>query len=123
VSCILLGYTFAVMQFAQYGLPGKRTNEPSASAGYRNGNVPGAENEAARPKLILKEMELAKATSRFMNQFKLICLTMISRFKRIWLLPQTLRSALQQRREQVLRDVSETERLDRIRNPSKYLGR
>jgi hypothetical protein len=43
--------------------------------------------------------------------------------KQIWLLPQTVSLALQQKRRQFARQQFETERLDRIRNPSKYLGK
>jgi hypothetical protein len=43
--------------------------------------------------------------------------------KQAWLLPKTIALALQQRRRQVARHQFEIERLDRIRNPSKYAGR
>jgi hypothetical protein len=39
------------------------------------------------------------------------------------LLPQTIVNATKQRRRQVVLDECEAERLDRIRNPSKYLGK
>lgn len=58
-----------------------------------------------------------------MNTFKLICLTIVGLAKQVWLLPQALLHALQQRRRQVVQHQCETERLDRIRNPSKYRGR
>ena len=54
---------------------------------------------------------------------KLICLTIVELVKQAWLLPQTVSLALQQRRRQLARHQFETERLDRIRNPSKYAGR
>ena len=54
---------------------------------------------------------------------KLICLTIVGLAKQAWLLPQTISLALQQRRRQLARHQFETERLDRIRNPSKYAGR
>ena len=38
-------------------------------------------------------------------------------------LPQSFASAVKQRRRQVAWNEQETERLDRIRNPSKYLGK
>jgi hypothetical protein len=43
--------------------------------------------------------------------------------KQAWLLPQNLALAFQQRRRQNRREPSETERLDRLRHPSKYAGR
>jgi hypothetical protein len=58
-----------------------------------------------------------------MYPFKFICLTIVNLVKQAWLLPQTVADALQQRRLQITRQQFETERLDRIRNPSKYLGR
>jgi len=54
---------------------------------------------------------------------KLIVLTIIELIKQVWLLPQTIGVALQQRRRRITLHQFETERLDRIRNPSKYLGR
>ena len=54
---------------------------------------------------------------------KLICLTIVELAKQAWLLPQTAALALQQRRRHIARQQFETERLDRIRNPSKYAGR
>ena len=59
----------------------------------------------------------------FMYTMKLICLTMVNLLKQAWLLPQTVALAFEQRRRQLARQQSETERLDRIRNPSKYAGR
>ena len=59
----------------------------------------------------------------FMNILKFIFLTIVKAVKQIWLLPQTVSLAIQQRREQFARQQFETERLDRIRNPSKYRGR
>ena len=58
-----------------------------------------------------------------MYSFKLICLTIVGLAKQAWLLPQTVALALQQRRRKLARQQFETERLDRIRNPSKYAGR
>jgi len=43
--------------------------------------------------------------------------------KQAWLLPKTITLALQQRRRQIALNEFEIERLDRIRNPSKYAGR
>jgi hypothetical protein len=58
-----------------------------------------------------------------MDKLKLICLTIVELVKQAWMLPQTIALAVQQRRLQLARRQSETERLDRIRNPSKYRGR
>jgi len=58
-----------------------------------------------------------------MNLLKLICLTIIQLVKQAWLLPQSIVYAVRQRRRQVVRNELEAERLDRIRNPSKYLGK
>jgi hypothetical protein len=58
-----------------------------------------------------------------MDKLKLICLTIVELVKQAWLLPHTIALAVQQRRLQLARRQSETERLDRIRNPSKYRGR
>lgn len=43
--------------------------------------------------------------------------------KQVCLLPKTISLVLQQNRRQISRRRFETERLDRIRNPSKYAGR
>ena len=58
-----------------------------------------------------------------MYTLKLIGLTIANLVKQAWLLPQTVALALQQRQRKLARQLSETERLDRIRNPSKYAGR
>ena len=58
-----------------------------------------------------------------MDKLKLICLTIVELVKQAWLLPHTIALAVQQRRQQLTRRQFETERLDRIRNPSKYRGR
>jgi len=58
-----------------------------------------------------------------MNILKLICLTIIQLIRQIWLFPQTVASVIKQRRQQAVRNELEAERLDRIRNPSKYLGK
>jgi len=43
--------------------------------------------------------------------------------KLIWSLPQLLAEAFQRRRRQRVLGMMEAERLDRIRNPSKYRGK
>ena len=58
-----------------------------------------------------------------MNTLKLICRTIIQLVKQAWLLPQSVANAVKQRRLLVVRNELEAERLDRIRNPSKYLGK
>jgi hypothetical protein len=58
-----------------------------------------------------------------MNTLKLICLTIIQLVKQVWLLPQSFAIAAKQRRRQSVLDELEIERLDRIRNPSKYRGK
>ena len=54
---------------------------------------------------------------------KLICMTCIQLVKQAWLLPQSIANAVRQRQRQVVRNELEAERLDRIRNPSKYRGK
>jgi len=54
---------------------------------------------------------------------KMICLTMIQLVKQTWFLPQSVAKAVQQRRQLAVRNELKAERLDRIRNPLKYLGK
>ena len=58
-----------------------------------------------------------------MNILKLIGLTLIQLVKQVWFLPQSIANAVRYRRRRVAWSEHETERLDRIRNPSKYLGK
>jgi len=58
-----------------------------------------------------------------MNTLKLICLTIIQLIKQAWLLPQSVAIAVKQRRRQIVLNGLEADRLVRIRNPSKYLGK
>jgi hypothetical protein len=58
-----------------------------------------------------------------MNLLKLIGLTIIQLVKQVWMLPQTFANAAERRRLQVVLNDREAERLDRIRNPSKYRGK
>jgi hypothetical protein len=58
-----------------------------------------------------------------MQTLKLIYLTIIQLVKQVWFLPQTIANAASQRRLLAVRNEHEAERLDRIRNPSKYLGK
>jgi hypothetical protein len=58
-----------------------------------------------------------------MHLLKLIGLALTKLVKQAWLLPQTLALSRQQRQQQLARDEFELDRLDRLRNPSKYQGR
>jgi hypothetical protein len=58
-----------------------------------------------------------------MRILKLVCLSIIQFFKQVWLLPQTVASGFRQARQKGILNELEAERLDRIRNPSKYLGK
>jgi len=58
-----------------------------------------------------------------MKIFELIYVTLAAWGKQLWHLPQTLSGMGEQRRQRVLFNEHEAERLDRIRNPSKYLGK
>jgi hypothetical protein len=58
-----------------------------------------------------------------MHVLKLICQTAVGLFKQAWLFPHSIAFALKKRRRQFALNLLEAERLDRIRNPSKYLGR
>jgi hypothetical protein len=58
-----------------------------------------------------------------MNPLKLIGLTLIQLVRQVCFLPQSIANAVRQRRLQAVRNELEVERLDRIRNPSKYLGK
>jgi hypothetical protein len=61
--------------------------------------------------------------TNFMQTLLLIWRIIVNLAKQAWLLPKTISVALQHRRRQLARVQLETERLDRIRNPSKYAGR
>jgi hypothetical protein len=58
-----------------------------------------------------------------MHFLKLLSKTAIRVFTQAWQFPHTLATALTQRRRRSELDALEAERLDRIRNPAKYLGR
>ena len=58
-----------------------------------------------------------------MYLLKLICMTIIQLIQQAGLFPQTVANAVKHRRQQAVRNELEAERLDRIRNPSKYLGK
>jgi len=58
-----------------------------------------------------------------MHTLKLICLNFLQLVKQVWWLPQSVANAVKQRRRQIVLNELEAERLDRICNPSKYLGK
>jgi hypothetical protein len=58
-----------------------------------------------------------------MNHLKFICLAVVQFVKQVWLLPQSIAMAVNQKRQRMTRNRLEAERLDRIRNPDKYLGK
>jgi len=58
-----------------------------------------------------------------MKILNLIYLTIIHLVKQAWSLPQTFANAIKQRQRQIILNEREVERLDRIRNPSKYRGK
>jgi hypothetical protein len=55
------------------------------------------------------------------ENMKLVCLAIFRFLKRVWLLPESIANAVRQGRRGAARNKLEAERLDRIRNPSKYL--
>jgi hypothetical protein len=58
-----------------------------------------------------------------MQTLKLILEALRTFARQVWLLPQSAATAVRERRRQIEADALEVERLDRIRNPSKYLGK
>lgn len=58
-----------------------------------------------------------------MKILKIICLTIVELLKQLWHVPQSIAQAVQQKRRQGVVNEHEAERLDRIRNPSKYQGK
>jgi hypothetical protein len=58
-----------------------------------------------------------------MKILMIISLSLMHLVKQVWLFPQTVAQALRQKRQQALLNENEVERLDRLRNPSKYLGK
>ncbi len=58
-----------------------------------------------------------------MRILKEICLTIFLLLKQVCLLPWSIANAFKEKRRWAGRRDLETERLDRIRNPSKYLGK
>jgi len=58
-----------------------------------------------------------------MNLIKLIWLTVVNLGRQVLLMPQAAAAAFQDRRRLTAKAEFEVERLDRIRNPSKYRGK
>ena len=58
-----------------------------------------------------------------MKNLKLIGLIVVQLFKQIWFLPRSIARGARQQRQSITRNKLEAERLDRIRNPDKYLGK
>lgn len=58
-----------------------------------------------------------------LNILKLIYLTIIHLARQVWSLPKTIGNAFKQRQRRIVLNELEVERLDRIRNPSKYRGK
>jgi hypothetical protein len=58
-----------------------------------------------------------------MRILKEICLAVVLLVKQVCLLPRSIANAFKEKRRWAVRRDLETERLDRIRNPSKYLGK
>jgi hypothetical protein len=61
--------------------------------------------------------------NKYMHRLKLIFLPIVQFVKQVCSLPQWIATGLSQRRQRAALDELEAERLDRIRNPSKYLGK
>ena len=68
----------------------------------------------------LKSLKMPNA---IMYLLKLICLTVVQWVKQACLLPQSLVAGIRQWRRQAALNETEAERLDRIRRPSRYLGK
>jgi hypothetical protein len=58
-----------------------------------------------------------------MKTLSLIYQTLIRWLIQVWRLPKILATAIKQRRQRTVFQNNEIERLDRIRDPSKYLGK
>jgi hypothetical protein len=87
-----------------------------------------AERQVAEQALLVSEQRyqslLASTTDYvYMHTLKLICRTLLHLVKQAARLPQSVGFAVQQRRRQIALQELEAERLDRLRNPSKYQGR
>ena len=58
-----------------------------------------------------------------LSRLRQLALLVARLLKQIWVLPWIIAAALRHRRRQAALDAAEAERLDRIRNPSEYLGK
>jgi hypothetical protein len=58
-----------------------------------------------------------------MKTLKLAWLALLQRVKQACVFPKIFANAARQRQRRIVLDENEAERLDRIRNPSKYLGK
>jgi hypothetical protein len=58
-----------------------------------------------------------------MHFLKIIFGTILQLAQQVWLIPQMVVTVVKQRRQRSAFKVSESERLDRIRDPNKYLGK
>jgi hypothetical protein len=71
----------------------------------------------------LQKREIPTGTRQRMDNFKVFCVTIFLLVRQVLILPQTIATAFQKRRRQAEVNESEVERLDRLRNPSKYQGK
>ena len=58
-----------------------------------------------------------------MRILKVICLTVVELAKQAWTLPATVVGSFRKRGRRAEVNEAEAERLDRLRHPSKYLGK
>ena len=58
-----------------------------------------------------------------MNIFKIICLTFFELAKQVLAFPATVAANIRRKRRSTEVNEAEAERLDRLRNPSKYVGK
>lgn len=58
-----------------------------------------------------------------MHSLKLICLIILRLLKQVWLVLKSVTAAGRNWPQPAVRNEPEAERLDRLRNPSKYLGK
>lgn len=94
------------------------SNVTTAAYAYSFRLLPGYEQSIGP--IALKRPRLNRT---WMHVLKLIYQTTKGLFKQAWMFPQSVTFALKQRRRQFALNLIEAERLDRIRNPSKYLGK
>jgi len=58
-----------------------------------------------------------------MRILKILCLTIVEFAKQAWLFPETAIANYRMRHRGLVVTAMEAERLDRLRHPSKYLGK